>query len=293
MWIFVKIEKWTLIGIELRNARSRVEDIEQYTINYGSELATTLERTVAHVLNLLWTWNYFSKLQKLEIVCADGSTFVVTMPWGKIIDGEFWIFFLWNLITQRLGTSSSRPWYRSSAWRVRTLPGLRMHPPCCPLVVPFLSSVPIFLVWKSLVKVFNQLCIFFLCCVFVQPDQLRVVKLLYPCPTGAKIFKIKPAPISKKLSRSGQGRPLTRLAPKRTFTIPPRGYRPWDGPLSAEDNYAPTPEINRDWLRLSVADERLQTSWGCKKQTKSTMRNETGVFSTTIPSVPARQGTSK
>jgi hypothetical protein len=32
------------------------------------------------------------------------------------------------------------------------------------------------------------------------------------------------------------------------------------------------PEINRDWLPLSVADERLQTSWGCEKQTKSTMR---------------------
>ena len=45
------------------------------------------------------------------------------------------------------------------------------------------------------------------------------------------------------------------------------------------------PEINRDWLPLSVADERLQTSWGCEKQTKSTMRNETGVLSTTIPSL--------
>jgi hypothetical protein len=44
-------------------------------------------------------------------------------------------------------------------------------------------------------------------------------------------------------------------------------------------------EINRDWLPLSVADERLQTSWGCEKQTKSTMRNETGVLSTTIPSL--------
>jgi hypothetical protein len=32
---------------------------------------------VVHVLNLLWTWNYCCKL---EIVCADGSTFVVTMP---------------------------------------------------------------------------------------------------------------------------------------------------------------------------------------------------------------------
>jgi hypothetical protein len=47
--------------------------------------------TVAHVLNL--TWNYCCKL---EIVCADGSTFVVTMPWGKIIDGELSIFF-WTL----------------------------------------------------------------------------------------------------------------------------------------------------------------------------------------------------
>ncbi len=32
-------------------------------------------------------------------------------------------------------------------------------------------------------------------------------------------------------------------------------------------------EINRDWLPLSVADERWQTSWGGKKQTKSTLRN--------------------
>jgi hypothetical protein len=32
---------------------------------------------VAYVLNLVWTWNYCCKL---EIVCADGSTFVVTIP---------------------------------------------------------------------------------------------------------------------------------------------------------------------------------------------------------------------
>jgi hypothetical protein len=32
-------------------------------------------------------------------------------------------------------------------------------------------------------------------------------------------------------------------------------------------------EIDRDWLPLSVADERWQTSWGIKKQTKSTLRN--------------------
>jgi hypothetical protein len=56
---------------------------------------------VAYVLNLVWTWNYCCKL---EIVCADGSTFVVTMPWGKIIDGELSIFFLWDLITLWLGT---------------------------------------------------------------------------------------------------------------------------------------------------------------------------------------------
>ena len=49
--------------------------------------------------------------------------------------------------------------------------------------------------------------------------------------------------------------------------------------------YVVLSEINRDWLPLSVADERLQTSWGCEKQTKSTMRNETGVLSTTIPSL--------
>jgi hypothetical protein len=37
-------------------------------------------------------------------LCADGSTFVVPMPWGKLIDGELSIFILWDLITQRLGT---------------------------------------------------------------------------------------------------------------------------------------------------------------------------------------------
>ena len=37
----------------------------------------TLVGYVAYVLNLVWTWNYCCKL---EIVWADGSTFVVTMP---------------------------------------------------------------------------------------------------------------------------------------------------------------------------------------------------------------------
>jgi hypothetical protein len=64
-------------------------------------MVTTLVGDVACVLNLVWTWNFCCKL---EIVCVDGSTFVVTMPWGKIIDGELSIFFLWDLITQRLGT---------------------------------------------------------------------------------------------------------------------------------------------------------------------------------------------
>ena len=39
---------------------------------------TTLVVTVPRVLNLLWTWNYCCKLEKLEIVCADGSPFLVT-----------------------------------------------------------------------------------------------------------------------------------------------------------------------------------------------------------------------
>ncbi len=37
----------------------------------------TLVGSVARVLNLLWTWNYYYCC-KLEIVCADASTFVVT-----------------------------------------------------------------------------------------------------------------------------------------------------------------------------------------------------------------------
>ena len=68
---------------------------------YDGIMVTTLVGDVACVLNLVWTWNFCCKL---EIVCVDGSTFVVTMPWGKIIDGELLIFFLWDLITQRLGT---------------------------------------------------------------------------------------------------------------------------------------------------------------------------------------------
>jgi hypothetical protein len=56
------------------------------------------------VLNLLWTWNFCCKF---EIVCADGSVQIVTMPWGKIIDGELSIFFLWDLIT-RPGRSLNR-----------------------------------------------------------------------------------------------------------------------------------------------------------------------------------------
>ena len=64
-------------------------------------MGKTLVGNVAYVLNLVWTWNYCCKL---EIVWADGSTFVVTMPWGKIIDGELSIFFLWDLITLWLGT---------------------------------------------------------------------------------------------------------------------------------------------------------------------------------------------
>jgi hypothetical protein len=54
-----------------------VEDLNYYTMNCVGQSVTKLVGTVAHVLNLLWTWNYCCKL---EIVCADGSTFVVTMP---------------------------------------------------------------------------------------------------------------------------------------------------------------------------------------------------------------------
>jgi hypothetical protein len=44
-------------------------------------------------------------------------------------------------------------------------------------------------------------------------------------------------------------------------------------PLSALQVAEGYSEINRDWLPLSVADERWKTSWGGKKQTKSTLRN--------------------
>jgi hypothetical protein len=45
-------------------------------------------------------------------VCADGSLPKlrrVKMPWGKIIDGELSIFFLWDLITLWLGTINLQP----------------------------------------------------------------------------------------------------------------------------------------------------------------------------------------
>ena len=44
----------------------------------GGVTVTTLVGTVARVLNLLWTWNYYYYCCKLEIMCADGNTFVVT-----------------------------------------------------------------------------------------------------------------------------------------------------------------------------------------------------------------------
>jgi hypothetical protein len=40
-----------------------------------------------------------------------------------------------------------------------------------------------------------------------------------------------------------------------------------------DHSFSLSSEINRDWFPLSVADERWQTSWGGKKQTKSTLRN--------------------
>jgi hypothetical protein len=41
----------------------------EYVLGIGK----TLVANVAYVLNLVWTWNYCCKLEKLEIVCADGS----------------------------------------------------------------------------------------------------------------------------------------------------------------------------------------------------------------------------
>ncbi len=99
-------------------------------MNYDGYIITTLVGTVALVLNLLWTWIFCCKL---EIVCEDGSTFVVTIPWGKIIDGELLILFLWDPITQRLWTSLSktmvyRNWemIRSTVW-----PSILVRPQTC------------------------------------------------------------------------------------------------------------------------------------------------------------------
>ena len=71
-----QMEKWTMIEIEPRNPKSRERCLNHYIImSYNNKYVTTLVGTVSLVLNLLWTWNYCCKL---EIVCADGSPFLVT-----------------------------------------------------------------------------------------------------------------------------------------------------------------------------------------------------------------------
>ena len=62
-------------GLESRYSKSRVKRFNHCTMSCNGRTVTTLVATVPRVLNLLWTWNYCCKL---EIVCADGSTFVVT-----------------------------------------------------------------------------------------------------------------------------------------------------------------------------------------------------------------------
>jgi hypothetical protein len=70
-------EKWTIIGNEPQNPISADGRLSHCTISFVNKIVTILVPTVLCVLNLLWTWNYCCKL---EIVCADGSTLVVTMP---------------------------------------------------------------------------------------------------------------------------------------------------------------------------------------------------------------------
>ena len=71
-------------------------------MSFDGGAVTTLMGNVFRVLNLLWIWNYCCKL---EIVCADSIPFLVTKGFDAlIIDGELLISFLWDLITQRLGT---------------------------------------------------------------------------------------------------------------------------------------------------------------------------------------------
>ncbi len=79
-------EKWTMIRIEPRNPRSRGRRPGHYNMNCDGRIVTTLMGTVPSVLNLLWTRNYCCKL---EIVCADGSTFVVTKGFDAL-RGDHW-----------------------------------------------------------------------------------------------------------------------------------------------------------------------------------------------------------
>ena len=65
-------------------AWNRTTEPEIYSATFNAmynecvgRMGKTLVGYLAYVLNLVWTWNYCCKL---EIVCADGSTFVVTMP---------------------------------------------------------------------------------------------------------------------------------------------------------------------------------------------------------------------
>jgi hypothetical protein len=68
-------EKWTIIGFEPRNPETR-RRLNRYTMNYDGVIVTTLVVAVPRVLNQLCTWNYYCC--KLEILCLDGSPFLVT-----------------------------------------------------------------------------------------------------------------------------------------------------------------------------------------------------------------------
>jgi|LakMenEpi03Aug12_release.lakeMendotaPanAssembly.Ray.scaffolds.fasta_scaffold3019629_1 hypothetical protein len=70
-------EKWTMNGIEPRITKSGDKRLNHWTMNGTDKMVTLLAPIVPRVLNLLWTWNFCCKF---EIVCADGSVQIVTMP---------------------------------------------------------------------------------------------------------------------------------------------------------------------------------------------------------------------
>ena len=74
-------EKLSKLKIDPRNPRTRVKRPIHYTLNHNcvGNMVTTLVRNVAHVLNLVWTWNFCCKLEIVSVLPR-------SMKWSRSID---------------------------------------------------------------------------------------------------------------------------------------------------------------------------------------------------------------